>query len=139
MGIAVDGETGLAAEQLINGHIGTFTFYVPKGLVEPAECVVEDGSVAPVGAHEEGLPEVFYVVYVFADAEIGHIVVDGGHDDFGALGESGAAQAIETGLGGLYFHDDQVGALGCGADGFYGADGYRWEPPKNHFMIFGGG
>src|ERR1700722_4288794 len=129
MGIAVDGETGLAAEQLIDGHIGAFAFDVPKGLVEPAECVVEDGSVAPVRADKKGLPEVFDVVYVFADAEIGHIVVDGGHDDFGALGESGAAHAVEAGFGGLYFYDDQVGALGRGADGFYGTDGDRGGPP----------
>src|ERR1700722_16056276 len=119
MGIAVDGETGLAAEQLIDGHIGAFAFDVPKGLVEPAECVVEDGPVAPVGADEEGLPEVFYVVYFFADAEIGHVVVDSGHDYFGSLREGGAAHAVEAGFGGLYLYDDQVGALRGGSDGFY--------------------
>jgi hypothetical protein len=66
------------------------------------------------------LPEVFYVVYVFADTEIGHIVVDGGHDYFCPLGKGGAADAVESGFGSFYFYDDEIGALRSGPDSFYG-------------------
>lgn len=123
VGIAVHGEARLAAEQLINGHSGAFAFDVPERLIESAEGVVENGTVAPVRAGVGGLPDVLDVVGVAPAAERVEVFLNGGFHRERALVERGAAQAVQAGFAGLDLHDDHAHArLGRGEDGSHAGD-----------------
>jgi len=77
MSVTVSGESAFASEQLIDGHIRPFSFYVPQGLVEAAEGVVQDRAVTPIGTRISVLPHVLYVVGVAALSKGIQIFIDG--------------------------------------------------------------
>jgi hypothetical protein len=63
------------------------------------------------------MPHVFDIARVAALEQGVEVVVDGLSHQRGALGEGGAAQAVEAILIGLDFDDDQCDALGRREDG----------------------
>ena len=84
----------LAAEQLVERHVGALALDVPERDVHAAHRVEQHAAVAPVRADVGRLPDVFDLVDVASDEKRLEVLVDGGLDDQGALGEGGAALAV---------------------------------------------
>ena len=125
VGVGIDGSgfAALAAEELVDGHAGQFAFDIPQGHVDTGDGVVEHGAVAPVMMDHHGLPEVFDAGDVSADEHGSEMILDGGVNGAEGLGEGGAAEAVEAGLGGDDLDDDEAGAVGLGEDGLDVGDG----------------
>ena len=111
--------TALAAQQAVDGQARDLALDVPQRHVDAGDGVVEHGAVAPVGGAVEHLPGVLDVVHVAADHRGAEVFVNGGLDRQNALGEGGAAEAVEAGFGGFYLDHEQVAAAGGGKEGLY--------------------
>lgn len=118
--MCVEGNCGahLAAEEFIERHVGALGEDVPECAIHSTEGVVEGDAAAEVGGHIGGLPDVFDVFGVFADQEGFEILLDGGSDSEWTLAVGGAADAIQAGLAGEHFDDDEVIAAGLGENHF---------------------
>ena len=99
--------TDLAAEQLVERHVGAFPLDVPERDVDAAHRVEQHRAVPPVRAHVTRLPDVFDLVDVPPDQERLEILLERGLDDERTLGEGRAAPADEPRLGRLHLHDHQ--------------------------------
>ena len=108
--VGVDGFAALAAGQLIDRHAGLAAFDVPQRLIDAADGVVQDRAVFPVRAVVAGLPDVLDAVGGLAEEERLQISLDGGLDQVGALGEGGAAVAVEAVLVGGDLDDGEAHA-----------------------------
>jgi len=117
MCITIDCEAAFAAQQLIDGHVSTFSFYIPQGLVQPAQGVVQDGPVAPVGAGIGVLPHVLYIVDVPALGKRIEVFIDGSYDRQRPLIEGGASEAVQARLARLDFDYAEAYARRSGQDG----------------------
>src|SRR5581483_1953268 len=115
--VRLDRLAALPAEQLVHRHPGALAEDVPQGHVHAADGVAEDRPVAPVRADEARLPHVLDAERVLAEEERPEVLVDGGLDGADALGEGGAAEAVEPRLAGLDLDDDEADAGGRGEDG----------------------
>ena len=113
MRVAVRRHPRLAAEQLVDRHVGALALDVPQRLIDAAHRVVEHRAVAPIRADVHRLPDVFDVVRVFAFEERRQELVDRRDDRLGALVEGRAAKAVEPRLAGIDFDDRQPDAR-CG-------------------------
>src|SRR5579883_1838746 len=80
MGIAWHGEPAFTAQQFVDRHSRTFAFDVPERLVKPAQGIVQDWAVAPIGAGVSGLPQIFDVVGIASPAKGIQILVDRSFD-----------------------------------------------------------
>src|SRR5690606_31942564 len=127
VGVAVDSEPALSAQQLVDRYTQQLALDVPESLIQAAQCVVEHRAVSPVRTYISGLPDVFNVVDVFAAAEIVEILVHSRHDGVRTLAESGATQAVQAWLIGFDFDDNQFNSIRRGGDSRYFADFYRWK------------
>ena len=88
---------------------------VPQRLVDAADGVVQHRAVAPVGAVVHRLPDVVDAVGGLADQERLQILLDGRHDQVGALREGAAAVAVQAVLIGDDLDDDQPHARRAGS------------------------
>ena len=111
MRIAIHGEAGFPADELIDRHVRPFALDVPQRHVKPAESVVQHRTIAPIGTRVGVLPKVLDIVRVPAARKRIKILLDGGHHGEWTLVEGGAAEAVQTGLAGLDLHDNQPGPL----------------------------
>ena len=106
----------LAAQQVINRHVGHLALDVPQRLIHAGDRVVEHGAVAPVSADHAHLPDVLNAGNILAHQQglhvVGHRV---GHGD-PALGIGCAADAVKTRLRSDNLDDDQRNSLRRGAD-----------------------
>ena len=97
-----------AAEQLVDGHPGPLAFDVPQGLVDPGDGVVQHRTVAPVAVHHHHPPQLLDPVDVASDEEGCNVAFEGGLHSEDALGEGGAAHAVEPWFGRVDSHDGQT-------------------------------
>ena len=98
--VGVDRTAAFASQQLVDGQAGPFPQDVPQSRVDPAEGVVQDRSVAPVGTEEGGLPDVFDVPGTLAHQKLLQIDIHGCLHGANPLGEGGATQAVQFGFAG---------------------------------------
>ncbi len=105
--VAVRRLAALAAEELVDGHPGLSPLDVPERHVDAADGVVEDRPVPPVRARVEGLPRVLDPIRGLADEERLQVAFHRGRDEVGALGEGGAAVAVEPVLVGRDLDHDE--------------------------------
>ena len=96
MRVGIDGFAAFAAGELIDGHAGLAPLDVPQRLVDAADGVVQHRTVLPVGAVVAGLPDVLDPVGGLAQQKRLEIFLHGGLHQVGALGERGAAVAVEA-------------------------------------------
>jgi hypothetical protein len=115
----------LAAHELVDGHAGAFALDVPQRLVDAGQRVVEHRATAPVGADVGRLIDILDVVRAAAEEERLEILLDRGHHGQRALGEGGAAEAVQAGLARLDLDHDQAYAVGRGTDGLDTRDARR--------------
>jgi hypothetical protein len=108
--------TALAAQQLVDRHAGLASFDVPKRLIDTADGIIEDRTIAPVRGVVHGLPQVFNAIGWFAQEEGLQIAIDCLDNQLGALCECRAAVSVETILIGQNFDHDQPYARGRGCD-----------------------
>src|SRR6185312_11271956 len=129
VGVAVDvGRfTAFTADEVVDGHVGHAAFDIPEGLVDAADGVVEDGAVFPVRAVVAGLPDVFDLVDGVVGEEGLEVAFDSGLNEVGALGEGGAAVAVEAVLIGGDLDYVEADALGGGFDDGDVFDFGAWE------------
>ena len=97
-----------AAQQIADGHAGALAFDIPKRLVDAGDGVVEHGTIAPVTVHHRHIPNLFNAVDIAPEQEGFQVALDGGCDGEDALGEGGAAQAVQPRLGGNDLDDAQA-------------------------------
>ena len=102
----------LAAQQRIDRHVGAFALDVPQRLIDPAHGVVQHGAVPPVRADVHRLPDVLDMVGVFTLEKRAQELVHRGDHGPRALGEGGAAVAVQARLAGLNLDDDRAGQAG---------------------------
>lgn len=115
----------LAAEQLVQGHVGHFAFDVPQGHVHTGDRIVLDGAIAPVAVLVHELPDVVDVRNIPADQQRAQIFFHHQLDGQMPVSEGTAAQAIQARLAGFHLHHQKVDAFRRGADGFDVSDGYH--------------
>ena len=123
VGVERDGVTHLAAQQLVNRHPGALALDVPERHVEPAEHVVLDRAVAPIGGDVGALPEIFDAGRVFADPERRILLFDRGDDGGGLVDVAGRADAVQAGLAGEDFEKyPPIAGPGARGDGLHAGD-----------------
>ena len=115
----------LAAEQLVQGHVGHFAFDVPQGHVHTGDRIVLDGAIAPVAVLVHELPDVVDVRNITADQQRAQIFFHNHLDGQVPVSEGTAAQAVQARLAGFHLHHQKVDAFRRGADGFDVSDGYH--------------
>jgi hypothetical protein len=116
VGVGIDSLAHFAACELIDGHAGLAALNVPERLIDTADGIVEDRSVLPVGAVVAGLPDVLDTVCGLTEQEWLEVSFDGRLDEIGALGEGGAAVAVEAVLIGGDLDDGEADAFGRALD-----------------------
>src|SRR5262249_14111614 len=114
--VAVGALADLAPEELVERHPRALALDVPEGDVDAAHRVEEHEPVPPVGADVARLPDVLDLVAIAADPERLQVLLDRGLDREGALGERGAAPAVEPGLARLHPDHHEADAVGRGQD-----------------------
>src|SRR5207253_3115661 len=76
MYIGIDGVSTFAAEKLVDRHVGPFAKDVPQGHIDAAEGVAEHGAVAPIGADEPRLKNVFNLERILAQKKRLQVFID---------------------------------------------------------------
>src|ERR1035438_8101409 len=107
VGIAIHGFPLFSSGQLVDGHAGLAAFDVPQSLVHAADGVIQDRTVAPVGAVVHGLPKVVDAIRRFADEKRAEVFFDGGIYQFRALREGAAPITVKAVLIGDDLDDGQ--------------------------------
>ena len=115
--VAVGGLAHLAAQELVERHVGALGLDVPERLVHPAHGVEEHAAVPPVRADVRRLPDVLDLVRVPADQERPEVLLDRGVHHQRPLREGRAAQAVQPGLAGQHLHYHEPDLVGSGEDG----------------------
>ena len=116
--VGVHRSAALASQQLVDGQAGPFPQDVPQSRVDPAEGVVQDRSVAPVGTEEGGLPDVLDIPGTLAHQKLLQIDIHGCLHGANPLGEGGAAQAVQLGFAGRDLDYGQPASGGRREDAF---------------------
>ncbi len=106
----------LAAKQVVQGHPGLLALDVPKRLVHARDGVVQHRPVAPVAVGVHQPPQLPDASGIPAHQQWLQVGGDGLHHGPVALGERGAAPAIQARLRRLHLDEDEV--LGGGAGGY---------------------
>ena len=101
----------------------------------PLMALKSTRPVAPVRADVGGLPDVLDLVGVAADEERLQVLLDGGLDDQRALGEGGAAEAVQARLAGHDLDDDEADAVGRGEDRLDVGDLQRRQAPSGRRLL----
>ena len=110
VGVSIGRLAAFPADQIVDRHVGHAAFDVPERLVHAADGVVQNGAVFPVRAVVAHLPGVFDLVDRMVQQERLEVAFDGGLDQVRALGEGGAAIAVEAVLIGQNFDHGQADA-----------------------------
>ena len=115
--VAIGAVADLAAEQLVDRHVGALALDVPQRDVHAAHRVEQHAAVSPVRADVGRLPDIFDLVDVAPDEKRLEVLLDGGLHHQGALGEGGAAIADQARFARHDLHDDQSDPVRRGEDG----------------------
>ena len=86
MGIDRRRLAALAAQQLVDRHVGQLALDIPQGLVDAGDGVVEHRAVAPVALHHAHLEQLFDARDIFAEHERLEVALDGGMTRRGSAG-----------------------------------------------------
>src|SRR5438309_3549788 len=103
----------LPSEQIVNGHVGPFAFYVPQRHVECAENIVLNGAVAPISSNVGTLPQVLNTVGRFADPERSILLFDGRDNSRSLIDVACRTDTVEPGFRGHDFQEDPRMISGC--------------------------
>ena len=114
----------LAAQQLVDRHVGLLALDVPQRLVDAGDGVVEHRPVAPVAVHHHHAKEFLDARDIAADEEGLEVMLDGRLHGEDALCEGGAAQAVETRFGRDDLDDAQARPARLGENDLNVFDGY---------------
>ena len=108
IGMGVDGGpfAALTPEQVVDRHISQLALNILQGLVDPRYGVVKDRAIAPVALHQVHLEKLLDAGNILTQHKRLNMALQGRVNSRAALGEGGAAQAIQTRLGGQHFDDD---------------------------------
>ena len=131
--MAVHRHTGahLAAEQIIDRHVGHLALDVPQSHIHAGDGIVDDGAAAPVSVLVHQLPQVRDVAHILADQQRTQVGLNEMLHRQVAVSEGGAAQTVQARFAGLHLDNHQIDALRGGADHFnvaYGR-GHDRVPP----------
>ena len=116
MTVAVGRLAAFSAQELVDGQPRLAALDVPEGHVHPADGIVQDRAVPPVGAIVAGLPGVIDPVGRLAHQERLQVSLHRGNHQVRPLREGGASVAVKAVLVGEDLHNHQTQSSRSGGD-----------------------
>ena len=131
VGIDMSRFARLAAEQLVDRHVGLLALNVPQRLINPRHGIVQNRPIAPVAVEHGHLPDLLNAGNIMTEQIGFQVLFQRRHHGMKLGGKTGAAYPIQPRLRGQHFDDDHAGiAVGLGGDHVDVANGDRFGHGK---------